>query len=103
MSDMDEPLRVIATADMRLGDVPPVDASYDVISRFALTFDPREAKSFESLNSRTLPLSADLQQLRYHLYVEQRRWNHRCQFPDARTVIYIKDVLMRIREMLAEK
>ncbi len=69
---------IIRSTDLKKTDLPPVNANWAQISSFALTYDPREMGSY-GIKAGTLsnasPASSIIE-LRAHLYVEQRRWNH---------------------------
>jgi hypothetical protein len=99
----------IANADLREGDVPPPDADWHAIGRFALSFNGYEwwgsfAKCAEVGNrgadvfreSGTLPHS--LTELRTCLFFEQRRWRHFGLDPDEPASRYIGALVGAIRE-----
>jgi hypothetical protein len=103
--------RLIASADLRVEDVPGIDAQWDEVREFALTFNGYDhARSFEScaeLARRTRlayeqnsSLKAPLDDLRASLFFEQRRehWTD-CVFAGDE-LRYIRALLAAIAERL---
>lgn len=99
----------IANADLELSDVPPADANWQTIGRFALSFDGYESSgSFGKcaeignkcaqafLTTGALPHS--LTELRTCLFFEQRRWRHYGFDPDEQARTYLGALLDGIRE-----
>ena len=102
----------IASSDLRESDLPPPDAGWREIGRFALSFDGYEAwgsfgKCAEVANrwldayltDGALPESLD--ELRTCLFFEQRRWRHYGYDPDEEAMCYIGALLEGIRERVA--
>jgi hypothetical protein len=92
----------IPTNALTLGDVPEQSSDWNVIARFALTFDPKESdpytikdQSFDAMTSDT-----DLVHLRSRLFLEQRRWNHFGREPDEVALEGIKKILSFMRAKL---
>lgn len=97
----------ISNTDLTATDVPPSDAEWQAIVRFAHTFNGyEESGSFAAAgelahrhrnsapNHRT-PLT--LTQLRICLFFEQRRWNHIGREPDSENLQYIRFLIEEIR------
>ena len=90
----------IASSELRLSDVPEESAHWSHIERFALTFDWRRGyqhyepgdQDLSKLNS-----SSSLEELRGHLFFEQRRWNDFGKKPDALTMQQIRRIIGIIR------
>jgi hypothetical protein len=91
---------------LQAADVPRSKANWTELSCFALTFDPRIDVVREygphvwDLSKATKDSS--INQLRAHLYVEQRRWNHFCREPDMQTILKLRQILDWIRDKVAE-
>ena len=93
---------LIPTKDLTLEDVPEDSASYTVIERFALTFDPSEDDPYK-LGGQPLELlneDTDLTRLRSRLFLEQRSWNHIGHYPDEERQMQIRRVIRLIRAKL---
>jgi hypothetical protein len=91
--------RAISNTDLVLSDVPPPDASWRQIVKFALTFDGYEHNgSFDKCaaiaNSRQ---NRTLSDLRTCLFFEQRRSHHSGEIPDDESMAYIRTVIQKIR------
>jgi hypothetical protein len=95
----------IPTADLQLSDMPDQSASWSTIGRFALSFVPSEYDPYHLANQDLSALSIDcsLAQLRSHLFLEQRRWNHFGREPDPEDMVAIRRVLGLIRDKLSSK
>ncbi len=80
--------------------LPAPDADWDVIKRFALTFDgykrwgSNEACAEVANNKRHNSMT----ELRTCLFYEQRRWRNFGYAPDEAAMRYIREVLEQIRE-----
>ena len=98
----------IANEDLKQSDVPPSNAGWSAIGRFALTFNGYERwgsfdKCAEVANlaaqtfreSGSLPES--LTELRTCLFFEQRRWHHFGFDPDEKSMKYISALVEEIR------
>ena len=82
--------------------LPALEADWDEIQNFALTFDGYEhwgssEACAEVANARK---SQTLSDLRTCLFYEQRRWRHFGEAPDANAMDYIRSVLKQIRERI---
>ena len=94
----------IRSDQLKIEDIPRSRADWSEFSAFALRFDPTvlgrigHGKQVVDLNNATSDSS--INQLRAHLYVEQRRWNHFCREPDYRTMMRLREILDLIREKL---
>ncbi|MCG8673427.1 MAG: hypothetical protein MI867_28820, partial [Pseudomonadales bacterium] len=88
------------SGDLILNHIPKAGSSWKKIGAFALTFNPAEERDFE-LGSTSLDNVSDslsVPQLRHHLYIEQRRWNHFGRDPDVetlKTLFFILELLRR--------
>jgi len=101
----------ITTADLDEGDLPPLEAQWWQIARFALTFDGYDHwGSFDKCaqmgnrwaagyaQQQILPES--LTELRTCLFFEQRRWHHFGQDPDEDSMMYIRALVEGIHHRL---
>lgn len=106
-------IRDIASADLRIRDLPDISASYREIHEFALCFDGYEwAGGFDHLAAlgnrvrdqyvehRKLEDGLTLDQLRGCLFFEQRRdrWNDEFGEPDDLQVRYLRSLVAEIAE-----
>jgi hypothetical protein len=91
---------------LKVADIPRSKATWTEIASFALTFDTTivEIRGYGTqagdLSNATKDLS--INQLRAHLYVEQRRWNHYCREPDMHTIMKLRQILDWIRDKIME-
>jgi len=95
--------RAISNTDLVLSDVPPPDADWSKITKFALTFDGYEhcgstSKCAAIANSRQ---NKTLSDLRTCLFFEQRRSHHCGEIPDDESMVYIRTVIQKIRAKVA--
>lgn len=95
-------MREISNRDLQLADIPPPDAEWNEIGRFALTFNGYEhwgsfEKCAEVANRR---LDGSLTELRTCLFFEQRRWRHFGYEPDEETMAYIRGIVEKIRRKI---
>jgi hypothetical protein len=104
---MTEP-RYIPNTHLQAMKMPPPDADWDLIQRFALTFDGyKYCGSFdrcaEIANRRRHGGGGgeSLSELRSCLFFEQRRWRHFGYAPDAEGMRYICGLLEEIRGRVA--
>ena len=111
--------RNIANKELTQSDIPPVDADWDTIAEFALTFDGYEVwgssdKCADIANARR---HGSLTELRTCLFFAQRRWRHfnpyrvepgvgtrlmitpedKGNHPDKEAMDYVRDVVEQIR------
>ena len=95
----------IPTTKLRLTDVPPANADYTTIGRFALTFDPQEDDPYKLGRYELSELTNDtsLTRLRSRLFLEQRSWNHIGNYPDEITMAEIRKVIELIRAKLLDR
>jgi hypothetical protein len=93
----------IPTNNLTLPDVPEESAPWSIIGSFALTFDPAENDPYHLKDQDLTKLSAgsSLTQLRAHLFLEQRRWNHFGREPDATAMPAIRRIVALIRAKLS--
>jgi hypothetical protein len=85
---------------LAIADIPVSNSEWDVIQRFALTFNGYSSHgSFEACgkiaNERR---GATLTDLRTCLFFEQRRWRHFGYAPKSDDLAYIRGIVDRIRE-----
>jgi len=106
-------MREISNAELKEKDLPPPNADWGVISRFALTFSGYAYwgsfnKCAEVANrcardwnkKKTLPHS--LIDLRTCLFFEQRRWRHFGYEPNRGAMGYIHAIVEAIRNKILE-
>lgn len=96
-------MRKIANKDLTLADIPSLDAAWEELGEFALTFDGYEVwGSFEKCadiaNSQR---QESLTDLRTCLFFEQRRWRHFGEEPDEKAMRYLRGVVEKIRSRVA--
>jgi len=96
-------MREIINKDLTLSNIPNPDASWDEIGEFALTFAGYNVwgsfdRCAEIANARS---HESLTDLRTCLFFEQRRWRHIGVNPDQKTMIYIREVVEKIRSIVA--
>lgn len=94
--------RVIPTSRLRLENVPEVNAEWSEMAAFALTYDPAEMGGYggQAADLKNVRQEATTAELRAHLYVEQRRWNHYGTPPDEETMTRLKKIIGLIRGRL---
>lgn len=95
--------RLIPTASLKLDDVPLPEAKWGKLAAFALTFEPREMGDYgqKAADLRNVSTNSSLVELRAHLYVEQRRWNHFGEEPDAEAMKGLREIVGLVRQKLA--
>jgi hypothetical protein len=99
---MSEP-RYISNMQLRADKLPPPDADWEAIQRFALTFNGYTywgsfERCSEIANARR---GETLTELRTCLFFEQRRWRHFGYSPDEESMAYIRRLLEQIRARVA--
>ena len=99
---MDSFPEIIPTERLKPDDVPRPEEPWRKLSRFALTFDPVEARDYGAAAGDLSRASSrlSLAELRAHLYVEQRRWNHFGDEPDASTMRKLREIVRLIHAKL---
>lgn len=92
----------ISNEALRTPDLPDQNASWQVLQRFALTFDAYEHwGSFEKCEAVALnPDFSDLVSLRTTLFYEQRRWRHYDAHPDEAGMATIRAVVAGIHAIV---
>lgn len=97
--------KIIDSKDLKQQDIPKPNSDYFDIGMFALTFDVvAETKKYPSsyyYKGRDINNAGDhstISELRYHLFVEQRKWNHRCCDPDPETMKKMRQILVWLRD-----
>lgn len=95
----------ISNDDLSLQTIPAADAPLRDLHVFAHTFNGYEAfGSFEACaeiaNSRD---HSSLDHLRGCLFFEARRWRHFGEGPDAKAEAYWREIVQRIRELVAAR
>lgn len=95
---MNQNIKTIASNDLIPNQIPRMPASWKKIGAFAMTFNPMEESNNgqQAASLDNVSESWSVSKLRYHLYVEQRRWNHFGRGPDPQTmkkIYYTLDLL----------
>jgi len=80
---------------LSLTDIPDSDASWNVISEFALTFNGYDIEGCAEIANAHRHDS--LTDLRTCLFYEQRRWRHFGETPDDEAMAYIRDLVKKLR------
>lgn len=95
---------IIASKKLRIEDIPKEDDDYDKISEFALTYDiKKEFNGYKYSNDiDKAGEHSTINELRCHLYVEQRRWNHLQKDPDKKTMEKIRKTISVLREKISK-
>jgi hypothetical protein len=95
--------RIIPTASLKLDDIPASDANWKKLAAFALTFDPREMGDYgqKAADLNNALANSSLAELRAHLYVEQRRWNHFGKEPEGDTMKKLREIIGLVRHKFA--
>ena len=103
--------REIPDSELHSDDLPAVDAEWEEISEFDLTFNGFErreglgeyANTIEAIFNETGRLTQDLNMsaARNCLFYEQRRWRHIGEAPDLYSIAYIGALIRNIRECVA--
>ena len=87
--------------DLRLSDIPAVDAPIDVIFSFALTFNGYAQGGFDAcVEIARKRLHGSLSELRTCLFFEQRCYRHAGEIPDVQAQVYIRSLIGKIRDQL---
>ena len=94
--------KIIPTQSVDIQDVPVPGDKWEKLSLFALTFDPLEMGTYgqRAADLNNASSNSSISELRAHLYVEQRRWNHFCREPDNLTMLRLRQVVGFIRQKL---
>ena len=95
--------KTIKTTDLKIKDVPDKNANWNEISKFALSFNPKEELGTEEIYSHSrmsFDRNSSLQELRTSLFLLQRWWNNRSEIIDQKTLETIRDLLKLIRAKL---
>lgn len=102
MDGLPEP---IPSEKLILADVPDPKSPWDVINRFALTFNGYQFHG--SFGACAVLANAhrhdSLDDLRTCLFFEQRRWNHFGDHPQGEDEEYIRSIVRKIREYLTSQ
>ena len=99
-------IKIIATKDLKLSDLPRKNANWDIISSFALSWDPKveikDEKHQFSLDH--LPNeNSTIMEIRVYIYDQQRSWNHRTGEIDSKSLREIHQAIELLRSKLQEK
>jgi hypothetical protein len=97
-------LALVPNDSLRPDSLPPPDASWPMIAKFALTFDGYAVHgSFEACGAIANERRHDsLSDLRTCLFFEQRRSRHQGDdYPDAEMLRYVQSLVERIREIVS--
>jgi hypothetical protein len=97
--------KIIPTASLKLDAVPASEVKWQKLAAFALTFDPHEMGEYrqKSADLSNASMNSSITELRAHLYVEQRRWNHLCREPDENIMKKLSEIIGLIRQKLADE
>lgn len=98
-------MRTIPNVDLTLDMIPSIDSDWGIFFAFSLTFDGyKECGSLEACaeiaNARRC---STLTELRICLFFEQRRWRHFDETPDGETMAYLRSLVEKIRDKIANK
>ncbi|GFP19938.1 hypothetical protein HKBW3S03_01442 [Candidatus Hakubella thermalkaliphila] len=99
-------IKEILNSELTEQDLPPSNAEWADIWRFALSFDGyKHSHKCGKLANATVAafrkdksLPKSLSDLRACLFFEQRRWRHFGEDPDKETMVYIQALIEAIRE-----
>jgi hypothetical protein len=106
--------REIANADLKDSDLPPPEAEWHEVGRFALSFNGYEwwgsfgqcaevaNRNLDAFREREA-LPDSLAQLRTCLFFEQRRWRHFGLDPDEEAMLYVRALLEKIRRAVRDR
>ena len=94
----------IPNDQLKLESVPSPNADWQQIEQFALTYSGyTECGSFERCAEiANAHRNSTLSELRTCLYFEQRRWRHFGETPTTDAMTYIRELVEKIRQKLAE-
>jgi hypothetical protein len=97
--------KIIPTRSLKRDAVPSAEAKWENIAAFALTFDPHEMGAYgqKAADLSNASPNSSLTELRSHLYVEQRRWNHLGRVPDGDVMQQLAEIVSLIRQRLTEE
>jgi len=97
----------IANNELKSSDIPPLDAEWKDIVRFAQTFNGyleagslADAGALANKHRGAVPktlVALNLTELRICLFFEQRRWNHFGRKPEGEDLKYIRSLVEEIR------
>jgi hypothetical protein len=91
----------LSNENLRLSDVPAVDASIEEIFAFALTFNGYANGGFEACAEIARKrLHGNLTELRTCLFFQQRTYRHMGEMPDAEAQGYTRRLIGIIRNQL---
>lgn len=93
----------IANKDLMMGAIPGADADWGAVQKFALSFNAYNFwGSFEKCAEIANAQRHDsLTNLRTCLFFEQRRWRHFGYHPNAEAMMYLREVVEKIRGRVA--
>jgi len=93
---------VISSKDLKIDDLPSVDAEWQEISKFALTYDHAESgESFRvSIDSNQETNNLSISELREILYLQQRYWNYHSEEPDKESMKGIRNIILVLHEKI---
>lgn len=89
----------IPSRELLAEKLPPADADWCAIERFALTFDGYKRWGSAEICGEIANAhrNSTMTELRTCLFYEQRRWRHFSEEPDEAAMRYIREVLEQIR------
>ena len=98
-------MKIIETRDLKIGDLPRKNANWDLISSFALSWDPKveikDEKYQFSLNHIPNENSTTME-IRAYIYHQQRLWNHQNREIDSKSLQEIHQAIELLRSKLQE-
>lgn len=98
---------IIETRDLKLSDLPRINANWDRISSFALTWDPkielRKDHQYRFSLYQVPSKNSTIVEFRAYIYHQQRSWNHQSREPDTKSLQEIHQAIELLRNKLQEK
>jgi len=93
---------IITSEALKASDLPPPMTSWQKLTQFALTFDPKEIGDYAGKSAALGNATEDctVAELRAHLFVEQRRWNHFGRPPDQEVLQSLNQLIDWLRGKL---
>lgn len=97
--------KIILTKDLTIQDLPSINADWDQLTDFALSFDP-VLEIGEWTWSTDLVLfsnSSNVREIRSYIYFMQRYWNSRTQEISESALDEMRSAVLLIRSKLLDK
>lgn len=104
---MDE-IKIIHSNDLKISDLPEPYTDWHQFCLFALSWDPKteleeEQSPFSKKAAKTPTEASTINEIRWHLYILQRGWNHISKEPDNVSLSKIYDAIELLRRKLQQK